>query len=950
MTRLRQTPGRRAVATAMGVLVGAAALTACDWTQVTTLESEGWDLLSDGGGSVTLEISSRRSFHDSYGYEEQLLTSFMNRGGAIRFQVGEGEADYVQEELGGTPVAEIDGLMYSAGLREGSASEVVPTIEIDVTVPGGEPTTRTYVLDAPSALDWYGERATAATAVGDVTPADWVQIIVESTDPVWWTDGVTEPVALADLPGDAEISSADDEGLHILVEDYIDPNSEAPVESADGWDGYVDSLLLMQAGDGETGPFEDGIGWDFEVPTTTVPVRPSSLRGWTTSGPGVSFVDGPTGSEELPYGLPDQEDDSVRFAGEHPIEYLGTDQYNDTPLGTVGALSMRAFMSGESCATPWLSIGVEYSGPFSTLDEPTTERTVLMGHPCLSLYGGMPMRIQAVEPTEPEGAWLGMDAASFAFIDAAAGELVSIDSFLLAHGDARISPVAFDAEDVPEELGRAITLPGIALHGGTAVQQLFGGGPVLLAEEAPTVPPVFAGAFALGHIGDTSTTTYDFGPDRSGGGGTPGYTIAVPAGGGEGTTTLPRGQGSITTDGNAEGGTFFLVPGGDPAGTPHNFEVLGQSWNITPPAGFDFDSAEVCLPYDEDALTAAGFDEDDLALVHYTDDGLEDITTSIDTDNDIICGETTSFSPFAIGILDVGRLAGTDRAATAAAISAATFEPGVDVAYVATGQTFADALSGGAAAAETGAPVLLVDPTSVPASTQAELERLQPGELVVLGGTAAVSDTVMDELEGLTDGAVTRLAGVDRYATSAAVSAASFGSTGGTVYVATGQAFADALTGGAAAARDGAPVLLVEPDAIPTSVAGELARLDPSQIVVLGGTAAVSDAVADELSAIAPVTRLSGGDRYETAAAIAETFDGPIDTMFVATGTSFPDALTGVPAAGAAGGPIVLVDGAVPASIETVVNDFDPMAMRILGGTAAIADAVVDTLRDAMLN
>ena len=54
---------------------------------------------------------------------------------------------------------------------------------------------------------------------------------------------------------------------------------------------------------------------------------------------------------------------------------------------------------------------------------------------------------------------------------------------------------------------------------------------------------------------------------------------------------------------------------------------------------------------------------DDLALVHYGADGsLEDITTSIDTVDDVICGETTSFSPFAVGILDVDRIAGSDRA------------------------------------------------------------------------------------------------------------------------------------------------------------------------------------------------------------------------------------------------------------------------------------------------
>ena len=59
------------------------------------------------------------------------------------------------------------------------------------------------------------------------------------------------------------------------------------------------------------------------------------------------------------------------------------------------------------------------------------------------------------------------------------------------------------------------------------------------------------------------------------------------------------------------------------------------------------------------------------------------------------------------------RLAGADRYATAAAISKATFAPGVGLVYVATGANFPDALAGAAAAGKTGSPVLLVGATSI---------------------------------------------------------------------------------------------------------------------------------------------------------------------------------------------------------------------------------------------
>jgi putative cell wall-binding protein len=91
----------------------------------------------------------------------------------------------------------------------------------------------------------------------------------------------------------------------------------------------------------------------------------------------------------------------------------------------------------------------------------------------------------------------------------------------------------------------------------------------------------------------------------------------------------------------------------------------------------------------------------------------------------------------------VFRLSGGDRFSTAAAISAATFAPGVPVAYVATGLNFPDALAGAAAAGSQGAPILLVMTDSVPAATVAELQRLQPGRIVILGGPGAVSDGVV---------------------------------------------------------------------------------------------------------------------------------------------------------------------------------------------------------------
>jgi hypothetical protein len=105
--------------------------------------------------------------------------------------------------------------------------------------------------------------------------------------------------------------------------------------------------------------------------------------------------------------------------------------------------------------------------------------------------------------------------------------------------------------------------------------------------------------------------------------------------------------------------------------------------------------------------------------------------------------------------------------------------PHTAVVYLATGVNFPDALGAAATAALGLGPVLLVQQNAVPGETLAELNRLQPPRIVIVGGTAVISAAVQTQLEGLGWGpTVTRIAGANRYATAAALSAATFPTSG----------------------------------------------------------------------------------------------------------------------------------------------------------------------------
>lgn len=293
----------------------------------------------------------------------------------------------------------------------------------------------------------------------------------------------------------------------------------------------------------------------------------------------------------------------------------------------------------------------------------------------------------------------------------------------------------------------------------------------------------------------------------------------------------------------------------------------------------------------------------------------------------------------------VDRIDGEDRIATAARISRETFAPGVGAAYVATAATFPDALSGSAAAATNSAPVLLVTPDEVPDATARELLRLDAGRIVVLGGPEAISEDVERQLDNYTGGSTERLAGADRFQTAAEVSRATFAGGADVVYVATGADFPDALAGAAAAGRDGAPVLLVTRDAVPGRTGEELERLDPDRIVLLGGETAVSPQVAEALEGFAPVERVAGQDRFDTAAKIADSFEtAPL--VYVATGLDFPDALAVAPAAAVTASPVLLVSKEeVPAVAADALTGLDPDRVVIAGGPAAVSEEVARQLR-----
>lgn len=316
------------------------------------------------------------------------------------------------------------------------------------------------------------------------------------------------------------------------------------------------------------------------------------------------------------------------------------------------------------------------------------------------------------------------------------------------------------------------------------------------------------------------------------------------------------------------------------------------------------------------------------------------------------------------------RLDGDDRYETAAAVAADTFPGGANSVVLATGQDFADALAANGLAGALSAPVLLTLRDALPDATADALADLDPTTVYVMGGTAAVSKAVADELAA--DFTVVRVEGANRYETAAAAGLAiadtddglpvttddgigSTGDDGRTAVLANGLNFPDAVSGGSVAFAGRLPVLLTPAGDLPDATAAVIEDLAIEHLLIVGGTAAVSAAVEDQAEELGvTVERLAGTDRWATNvkvndfAAGALGFGGP--TAYLSTGSKFPDALTGGSAAGAKASPLLLTAAtSLPPTIRSYLqangNAIDEVVA--IGGTAAIDAATLDAAADA---
>lgn len=260
----------------------------------------------------------------------------------------------------------------------------------------------------------------------------------------------------------------------------------------------------------------------------------------------------------------------------------------------------------------------------------------------------------------------------------------------------------------------------------------------------------------------------------------------------------------------------------------------------------------------------------------------------------------------------------------------------IDNIIIANGENYADALSGSYLSYVKNAPILLTNGDNakeIKAYINANLE--DNGTVYILGGVKAVSDKVVEGLEGYT---IKRLWGATRYETNIAILKEA-GVTSERLIVTTGNNFADGIS----ASATKLPVLLVDTELYGVQK-DYLNSLTTDEFVILGGTKAVTTEVEQVFKELGNVTRLVGETRYHTSISVARHFFYKPSKVVVANAEKFPDALCGGVLAANLDAPIILTSDATSSYATYYVEDNLIKRGYVLGGENAIKSSTIKNM------
>ncbi len=301
---------------------------------------------------------------------------------------------------------------------------------------------------------------------------------------------------------------------------------------------------------------------------------------------------------------------------------------------------------------------------------------------------------------------------------------------------------------------------------------------------------------------------------------------------------------------------------------------------------------------------------------------------------------------FIVNTATTKRIFGETRIHTAVEISKEGWPNGLShserAVIIARADNPADALSAAGLVGVKDAPILLTYPNRLDSITVNEIRRLNAAKIYVLGGPAAISYTVENQLKelGIT---VQRISGSDRFETAYKINQEAGLLNSNEALVVNGITVADALSASSISATKNIPIYLVRTDSLPINLPSTI-----KMVTILGGEKAVSNQIEQSIKGLGvTTTRINGATRYETNINAIKAMQSNQTDFLLVRGTSTSQVAEDYPDAVAAAGlslknnaPIILIN---PNRKEDLIASFVSskftftLSTTILGGEAAIS-------------
>jgi putative cell wall-binding protein len=294
--------------------------------------------------------------------------------------------------------------------------------------------------------------------------------------------------------------------------------------------------------------------------------------------------------------------------------------------------------------------------------------------------------------------------------------------------------------------------------------------------------------------------------------------------------------------------------------------------------------------------------------------------------------------------IETSRLSGNNRYTTSAAISKEGWTQSSTV-IIATGLGYADALAASSLAKLKDAPILLTQKDALNENVITEIKRLKATKAILIGSAGVVGNGVVNQLISLKV-SVSRIGGSNRYDTSRKV--AEMVGTNNGIIMATGLDYPDALSIAPIAGVKTIPILLSPKNSMDLGVSQFIKSKNIPVSYIVGSTGVISSSIA---SSLPNSKRLAGANRYETNLSINKNFEKDLnfDTIYLATGSNFPDAMAGAALAAKNNAPIFLT-GKYSLSPE-IINFLKSKNVKhvvALGGSSVVSDKIVNDTKNSI--